>query len=88
MSIVDAPSLLRAMESSLRTSVGPVGGLILRKKWRDIVPPSAEQVGADEARALVYELGAALSIVMGEAGASKAVDHLRAEIERMGLRTA
>ena len=85
MENVDAPSLLHAMESSLRSSVGPVGGLILRKKWRDIVPTSAAQVGADEARALVYELGAALSIVMGDIDASKAMDALKVEMDRLGL---
>jgi len=85
MDKVDAPSLLHAMESSLRTNVGPVGSLILRKKWRDIVPPSASKVGTDEVRALVYELGAALSIVMGDLGASKAMDALKVDLGRLGM---
>jgi hypothetical protein len=73
------------MDSTLRTSVGPVGGLILRKKWRDLFPAGAETVGPEEARALVYELGSALAIVMGEHGATRAVDVIRARFAELGL---
>ncbi len=85
MSGVESTRLLNTMDTSLRGSVGPVGVLILRKKWRDMIAQSAERIEGDQARALLYEINAALSIIMGDAGAAAATVALREKLVEIGL---
>jgi hypothetical protein len=81
---VAADRLLAELDTTIRENVGPVGRLVLRKKARDLGIADAA-VDDERANALMYEMQAALFIIMGEDGAARAAARLREKMIDLGL---
>lgn len=84
MGNVAAARLMSELDAAIRESVGPVGRLVLRKKARDLGIADSD-IDDERANALMYEMQAALFIIMGEDGASRAAARLREKMIDMGL---
>ena len=84
MGQVPADRLMAELDISIREHVGPVGRLVLRKKWRDLGIGEAP-IGDQQAGSLIDQLNSALSIIMGDEGATAATARLRERALELGL---
>ncbi|HLF06364.1 MAG TPA: hypothetical protein VI893_04205 [Thermoplasmata archaeon] len=84
MSGMPAAALLERLEEPISRRAGPIGRLILRKKSRELGLRTGI-VDEEKARTLMFELGSAFFVILGEETGVATLARIRETMVEMGL---